>query len=386
MSRASISSWAEGLSRSKATLSAHAGVGGLSARCDEGQGNIKTFYFAWPSSGPTADFLKGLWQAQGWPRKGWTLSVSVKHGVFRPQRVPAVSTAEIRAILSLQALRQMPLSPEEIATDFVPIRSAEKGLSDVLMVILLKKELDSALRPFHEAGLVPGRVLPSALSMAGLELGKPGWEDLFGGEDASFFRKVLDGATSEAHLAEGAARWKHAAPDFLPADVRERQLRSTRARRLVTTGFLCAGILLVLGGLHAHRASTQRTRLAALQAARSAHALQVRRLADMVWQIDLLKGGAESSRTLSRLLSTLAQSLPSDVAVESVAFDRGKGVLIQGSAFTFARVVEAVNALEATKRFSRVEMKSSSASRLHDRDLVSFQIECLWPEEGGKPS
>lgn len=377
----------KGLGRREDRLAVHAGPKGLSARLEPAgpKKAAEMAFIPWPPEGPTPAFLNQLWSARRWPRAGWVLSVPVKHGLFRPMNVPASAVADVRAILSLQALRLMPLSAEEIVTDFVPLKMDPKG-SDVLMAVLLSEELEKGSAPFRAAGLEPGRLLPAPLSQAGLELGAQDLAKLLKAGDGVYVKEAMAKPAPDESLAEGALRWSGETPNFLPPSIRDQSASAEKRRTLLVTSALAAGILMVFAGLAAQKASALRARLVELRTLRAGHALQVRRLSAMERQVSLLQADGEGARGLPAFLKTLVEVLPQDVALEGITYDRERGAVIQGMTFSFSKAVAAVNALEKGKRFSKVEMKSSNAARLNERDVVSFQIECLWPERKGEPS
>ncbi len=84
------------------------------------------------------------------------------------------------------------------------------------------------------------------------------------------------------------------------------------------------------------------------------------------------------------LLRDMSEGLPGGVAIEEIALERSRPVVIRGEAFTNAAVAQAVDALHGLGLFERVDLDSSNAETIGDELVYNYQLRCYWPAADGR--
>lgn len=81
-------------------------------------------------------------------------------------RIPSTNEKEIRNIVELQTLKELPFSKEEIVSDYVVSEVTSDGYAQVLIVIVHKQEIDFYLNLLRQAGLETERMTFSTEGLA----------------------------------------------------------------------------------------------------------------------------------------------------------------------------------------------------------------------------
>lgn len=79
------------------------------------------------------------------------------------------------------------------------------------------------------------------------------------------------------------------------------------------------------------------------------------------------------------VLTELSESLPVDLWLRSLGFEKGRDVTLRGRALSNAAVSDALDALERTKRYGRVRLIHSSAAKVGTKSVYEFEIRCEIP-------
>jgi hypothetical protein len=74
------------------------------------------------------------------------------------------------------------------------------------------------------------------------------------------------------------------------------------------------------------------------------------------------------------LLDELIHLLPGGVSVRAIEFERERSLLIQGTCLSLSDALRSVEILQKSPLFSAVELRSSDAQRVRDRDIVNFVL------------
>jgi hypothetical protein len=86
-----------------------------------------------------------------------------RRAIVKTLVLPATEPREILEMVRLQALRQMPLSAEEITVNCHLLDRPSEGHSRLLMIVTRKEEVRRHLETLHEAGLSPDRLVLDSL-------------------------------------------------------------------------------------------------------------------------------------------------------------------------------------------------------------------------------
>src|SRR4030042_1056869 len=63
--------------------------------------------------------------------------------MLRYPRLPATRAEEIESMVSYEAVKQIPYSPEEVVSDYEVIGTDKEGYSEIMLAIIHKKETTS---------------------------------------------------------------------------------------------------------------------------------------------------------------------------------------------------------------------------------------------------
>lgn len=94
------------------------------------------------------------------------LSIPRHKVTLRFVRIPSTNEKEIKNIVELQTLKELPFAKEEIVSDYIVSEVTDDGYAQVLMVIVHRQEVDSYLNLLRQAGLETERITFSTEGLA----------------------------------------------------------------------------------------------------------------------------------------------------------------------------------------------------------------------------
>jgi len=258
-----------------------------------------------------------------------------RQAIVKTVELPAAGAEELRLMAQQQAFRLIPLSREEMVVDSQPQGAPEEGKQRMLIVAARRDEVREFLLQLSRQGIVPDQV-------------------------------TLEGEATRV--------------DLRPEDMKARARRTfLKAQAVVASTLLLFLVSLVaLGGwLHFRQKEAVLARLTRESVALSEQARELRR---MQQRIDTVRHQTSRAGSILHVLADLQKALPARLSVESLVFEQGQSMQLQGRAMSFQDALAFVSLLQKNPLFARAEMVSSNARRHQDQDIIEFQVACAWRE------
>lgn len=336
---------------------------------------------------PRADQLSRLWRERNWPREGLILIVPCRFGVFWESQANSLlefQRESFRRFPDTDKLLQSNLLFPGTAATFR--RDEWSGPLDILKAAGL-----------HVQQLVPLPALLAALSV--LKSNKKNGEVVWKTPDQEcrFFFKNNHFKLGRVGPNEGRSistdqtvqffseiPWKEfnlsdIKFNFLSTEEVKKGERGERGEALRVSFVLLVLLGFLTGAFQLQNKFFQNQALEEIRERRAAWRPVVERLKN--------RSAAEDKGLVSfpQVLSALTR-LPEGIAVESVVFDRTNGVTIRAMALNHTRALNALESLQNMGLFSSVQLASSNAVRVFDRNVILFEMEGKWPpSEGTQP-
>lgn len=252
--------------------------------------------------------------------------------IVRVLSIPASDPREIDEMVKLQAAHQTPLDLDEIAIDYQVLETTADGYSRVLLVIVLKTDLDEEIAKYEKGEVSAERVI------------------------------IQEGNGHEFNLLAEKER-----------QIRERMLLQEKLKKFaakILAGVASLAVLISLGFYAKYR---QLEKLSRASAALGSDTQEVRRMAA---RIAAVKAQMSQPGSFLNVMAELNRLVPERLSLRSVDYEHAHSLLIQGSCFSLSEAVRLVEILQKSPLFSHVELRSSMIQRLRDREVVDFSVEC----------
>jgi hypothetical protein len=357
------------------------------------------------------------------------LAVSRRSSFFRVLPLPTASRADLRQLLEFQSSTLFPIPIADLAFDFQGTDKVGPEGRKTLVAAIPTAELRRAIDELRAAGFSVIRVVPTAMGSALLahDMGYPSaivventpegpaFDAIEGGElkatrvappnspiDEEARRTAamagIDGAPvilAPGTTSEGTEVRATATPlaalvgpaagkvglDLEPRDIVEQRERSGRSRRRRLAALLAAAAALLVVLVYLHhtdaQAKTQRqraamnssvNRLLGVQKAAEADAQRVTRDRQVV---DLAFAPAQP---LSDIVVVAAAEGTDGLWLTGISVDRGKQLLVRGTAITSEAVAEFLDRLGRNGRFRDVRLVFSNNATISATQVVQFSI------------
>ncbi|MBK6880588.1 MAG: hypothetical protein IPN65_03525 [Elusimicrobia bacterium] len=385
-----------------------------------------------------AGAFRAFLRAHGFSARRAVLVLPQRLAVCRVLDLPSRNEREIASMAVLQAGRLLPLSPEEIATGHRLLRRNVDGTSRVLLMVVRRSEIQTALALCGEAGLAVESILLDLLVAAGATADGvvvrvvPGeaqigvWENgapvmlrgfPWGGDAADLAAEVsaslsalrraepgrgwgsmrlagIDAGSAAADALRRAAdvssaiEWEKTdpadlalsaargavGPGLLPREERELLSKAVHRQGRRRAGFLLAAVLAAAMGLELFRSFRREDRLAALTREEKKLSALVAPVAGMAEALDR-RAAATRESSAGNILRALEGALPAGVSLERLVYERGRRVQLHGEAPTLNESLGVVAALEKTGVFRNVELRGSDVEPNQGRERTKFQVD-----------
>lgn len=373
-----------------------------------------------------------LRQVSGYGGKSAVIALSRRSLFVRTTRIPDTDAATILQILQMRTADLFPVAPGEVAIDFLPLSDVNAEGRLALVVAIPTGDLRRIRQEAKEIGLRVERVVPIALGAAlvaratgqmesavvSRETGGIGIDVVSKGE-LRHSRAVADGAmidaevcrtfsvaglpcgptvvsgTSQGLRLEDSATETSATPleslatqwpdDWrlnleLPEEVAARIKAEVGKRmRMSILMAMAAGLFLTLVATdYADKANTVRIEQSKAAAVnRKLTTIQKEKEAAAIEQAGFQKTLVQAFQPAQRIgdvVALIGNLVPADAWLAGVSVERGKPILVRGTAKNGAAVITYVERLNAEPRLRDVKLVFSNNAMLDDTPIVQFSV------------
>lgn len=386
-----------------------------------------------------AGAFRAFLRAHSFSARRAVLVLPQRLAVCRVLDLPSRNEREIASMAVLQAGRLLPLSPEEIATGHRLLRRNADGTSRVLLMVVRRSEIQTALALCGEAGLAVESILLDLLVAAGVTADGvvvrvvPGeaqigvWENgapvmlrgfPWGGDAADLAAEVsaslsslrevapvrgwgplrlvgiapgspmADALRGAADVPSAAIEWEKTDPADLALSAargpvgpgllprQERELLSRAVRRRRRRRAVFLLTAALAAAVGLELFRTFRREDRLAALTREEKTLSAR-VAPVAAMAEALDRRAAATRVSSagNILRVLEGALPAGVSLERLVYERGRRVQLHGEAPTLNESLGVVAALEKTGVFRSVDLRGSDVEPLQGRERTKFQVD-----------
>ncbi|MCE9559964.1 MAG: PilN domain-containing protein [Armatimonadetes bacterium] len=359
------------------------------------------------------------------------LALSRRSVFVRTTRVPNVSAQEVRQVLGLQAAKLFPTSATGMAVDF-KLGTDVNADGRIAGVIAVPSETLRAARiAVSEAGLSTAMVVPAAWgavmladsagmpNCAVVEQGVEGLNIDIVQDGLLVYSRVAPATENSTQISSEVARTFAAAGVAPAAILAAGGLAMNEATQRISMGTLQAlvqdgagqGISLILPEEATKQAASQvgnRSRLAVLmllatitvgalvfldrsdvltkvgkdeamwqakmRKLRSTRDEQSKKASDAYIKAGRFKTILSPAQTSSEVLTLVSSRVPQGAWISGISYDRGKPVLIRGTALASEAVTAYLDALNAEPRFKDAKLVFANNATIEESVVVNFSI------------
>ena len=173
------------------------------------------------------------------------------------------------------------------------------------------------------------------------------------------------------------------AVDLTPKTVKLHRTFEVRSKVLIQLGCQLIAGLLLLSCWVIGRAYENQKRLSLLSEEHQRLAREAGVITTFMDQMKVVRLWIGSSGELLEAVEDLQRRTPSSIRWNSFTYLRGERISLKGTSPEIPRVYDFVAELKKSPRFSNVEARRTSMSKVKDREVTEFEIVCtLTPPEG----
>jgi len=261
--------------------------------------------------------------------------------IVKTLTLPAADLEEIRSMVKLYAARHIPLPEEEIVVEGCFLERRTDGPSTILMIVVRKEDVRRHVEMIAQAGCAPDKV-------------------------------VLDSMMTP----EKEVKTLFSTINLLPEEDRNQRFRLRLKKDLIKTGsfFLAFGLsMVVMFGLRRHE---KRKYLQALTRTEKDLSAKTKEWRAMQQEIRMMQRQTSRNGSFLHLLADVQARIPKTVSIESLSFEKGQSLDVEGACLQMPDILRMVEALQKSPLFPKVELVSSGRRSIGGRDLVDFHVSC----------